>query len=76
LRVSAARRAKTNSRQSLSTAHGDARYSFAQTIAAWSPWIEKQVGPRTAKRNAKASKTMIELAWLWLRYQPDSALSI
>jgi transposase len=26
--------------------------------------------------NAKARKTMIELAWLWLRYQPDSALSI
>jgi transposase len=26
--------------------------------------------------NAKARTTMIELAWLWLRYQPDSALSI
>jgi transposase len=26
--------------------------------------------------NPKARKTMIELAWLWLRYQPDSALSI
>jgi hypothetical protein len=26
--------------------------------------------------NAKPRKTMIELAWLWLRYQPDSALSI
>jgi transposase len=26
--------------------------------------------------NAKARKTMIELAWLWLRYQPDSALSL
>lgn len=26
--------------------------------------------------NAKARRTMIELAWLWLRYQPDSALSI
>jgi transposase len=26
--------------------------------------------------NSKARTTMIELAWLWLRYQPDSALSI
>jgi transposase len=26
--------------------------------------------------NPKARVTMIELAWLWLRYQPDSALSI
>jgi transposase len=26
--------------------------------------------------NPKARKTLIELAWLWLRYQPDSALSI
>jgi len=26
--------------------------------------------------NPKARKTMIELAWLWLRYQPDSSLSI
>jgi transposase len=26
--------------------------------------------------NPKARKTMIELAWLWLRYQPDSALSV
>ena len=26
--------------------------------------------------NPKARRTMIELAWLWLRYQPDSALSI
>ena len=26
--------------------------------------------------NAKARRTMIELAWLWLRYQPDSVLSI
>lgn len=26
--------------------------------------------------NPKARKTMIELAWTWVRYQPDSALSI
>jgi len=26
--------------------------------------------------NPKARKTMVELAWLWLRYQPDSSLSI
>ncbi len=26
--------------------------------------------------NAKARTTMIELAWLWLRHQPDSALSL
>jgi transposase len=26
--------------------------------------------------NSKARRTMIELAWLWLRYQPDSALTI
>jgi transposase len=25
--------------------------------------------------NAKLRTTMIELSWLWLRYQPDSALS-
>lgn len=32
--------------------HGDARFSFAEVVAAWSPWIEKQVGPRTAHRYA------------------------
>lgn len=26
--------------------------------------------------NPKARRTMVELAWLWLRYQPDSSLSI
>src|SRR5215475_8470345 len=26
--------------------------------------------------NPKARSTMIELAWMWLRYQPDSTLSI
>jgi transposase len=26
--------------------------------------------------NSKGRTTMVELAWLWLRYQPDSALSI
>jgi transposase len=38
-------------------------------------------GPMTREQgiskagNPKARKTMIELAWTWLRYQPDSALS-
>ena len=32
--------------------HGDARFSFSEVMAAWSPWIEKQVGPRTAQRYA------------------------
>lgn len=32
--------------------HGDARFSFAEVMAAWAPWIEKQVGPRTAQRYA------------------------
>jgi integrase/recombinase XerD len=32
--------------------HGDARFSFAEVVAAWSPWIEKQVRPRTAQRYA------------------------
>ena len=26
--------------------------------------------------NPRARTTMIQLAWLWLRYQPDSALAI
>lgn len=29
----------------------------------------------TKAGNAKARTTMIELAWMWLRYQPDSALA-
>lgn len=32
--------------------HGDARFTFAEVMAAWSTWIEKQVGPRTAQRYA------------------------
>jgi integrase/recombinase XerD len=32
--------------------HGDARFSFAEVMAAWSPWIERQVGARTAQRYA------------------------
>lgn len=32
--------------------HGDARFSFSEVLVAWSPWIEKRVGPRTAQRYA------------------------
>jgi integrase/recombinase XerD len=32
------------------THHGDARFTFAEVMAAWHPWIDKQVGPRTAQR--------------------------
>jgi integrase/recombinase XerD len=32
--------------------HGDARFSFAEVVAGWSSWIERQVGPRTAQRYA------------------------
>ncbi len=32
--------------------HGDARFTVAEVMASWSPWIEKQVGPRTAHRYA------------------------
>ena len=41
-----------------------------------------QSGPKSRDQgiskagNPKARTTMIELAWLWLRYQPDSPLSI
>ncbi len=30
--------------------HGDARFTFAEVVTAWSPWLENQVGPRTAHR--------------------------
>ena len=36
--------------------------------------ISKAGNPKA--RNPKARSTMIELAWLWLRHQPDSPLSI
>jgi integrase/recombinase XerD len=32
--------------------HGDARFTFAEVVTAWSPWVLKQVGPRTAHRYA------------------------
>lgn len=32
--------------------HGDARFTFAEVLAQWSPWIAKQVGARTAQRYA------------------------
>lgn len=32
--------------------HGDVRFTFAEVMVAWSTWIEKQVGPRTAQRYA------------------------
>ena len=43
-----------------------------------SPWqsggIEREQGS-SKSGNRRLRKTMIELAWLWLRHQPDSALS-
>ena len=44
-----------------------------------SPWRSgaKQRDQGIAKAgNAKARTTMIELAWMWLRYQPDSRVSL
>ena len=41
--------------------HGDARFSFAEVMAAWSPWIEKQVGPRTAARYACSLEVLTPL---------------
>ncbi len=43
-----------------------------------SPWRSGRIDHEQGiakSGNAKLRTTMIELAWLWLRYQPDSALS-
>jgi transposase len=59
------------------------RFTNRRQVAAYaglapSPWqsgrVERDQGISKAG-NPRLRKTMIELAWLWLRYQPDSALS-
>src|SRR5580704_19566201 len=37
---------------------------------------ERLIGVACIRGYPKARSTMIELAWLWLRHQPDSPLSI
>jgi integrase/recombinase XerD len=43
------------------THHGDARFTFGEVVADWSPWIEKQVGARTAQRYATSLKVLTPL---------------
>jgi integrase/recombinase XerD len=38
--------------------HGDARFSFAEVVVAWSTWIEKQVGTQTVRRYATSLGTL------------------
>ena len=57
---------------------GNRREVAAYAGLAPSPWrsgdIDVEQGISKAG-NARLRKTMIQLAWLWLRHQPDSALS-
>ncbi len=64
--------------ESLFRSFGNRRQVAAYGGLAPSPWqsgaIERDQGI-SKSGNRRLRKTMIELAWLWLRHQPDSALS-
>ena len=57
---------------------GNRRQVAAYAGLAPSPWqsggVERDQGI-SKSGNRRLRKTMIELAWFWLRHQPDSALS-
>jgi transposase len=64
--------------ESLFRSFGNRRQVAAYAGLAPSPWqsggVERDQGISKAG-NRRLRHTMIELAWFWLRYQPDSALS-
>ena len=64
--------------KSLFRSFGNRRQVAAYSGLAPSPWqsgsIERDQGI-SKSGNRRLRKTMIELAWFWLRHQPDSALS-
>ena len=64
--------------ESLFRSFGNRRQVAAYSGLAPSPWqsgsIERDQGI-SKSGNRRLRKTMIELAWFWLRHQPDSALS-
>ena len=64
--------------ESLFRSFGDRRQVAAYGGLAPSPWqsggVERDQGI-SKSGNRRLRKTMIELAWFWLRHQPDSALS-
>ncbi len=64
--------------ESLFRNFGNRRQVAAYGGLAPSPWqsggVERDQGI-SKSRNRRLRKTMIELAWFWLRHQPDSALS-
>ena len=64
--------------EALFRSFGNRRQVAAYGGLAPSPWqsgsIERDQGI-SKSGNRRLRKTMIELAWLWLRHQPDSALS-
>src|SRR5271166_4883721 len=64
--------------ESLFRSFGNRRQVAAYSGLAPSPWqsggVERDQGI-SKSGNRRLRKTMIELAWFWLRHQPDSALS-
>jgi transposase len=64
--------------ESLFRSFGDRRQVAAYGGLAPSPWqsggVERDQGI-SKSGNRRLRKTMIELAWFWLRHQPDSGLS-
>jgi transposase len=64
--------------ESLFRSFGNRRQVAAYGGLAPSPWqsggVERDQGI-SKSGNRRLRKTMIELAWMWLRHQPDSALS-
>jgi transposase len=64
--------------ESLFRSFGNRRQVAAYAGLAPSPWqsgsVERDQGI-SKSGNRRLRKTMIELAWFWLRHQPDSALS-
>src|SRR5271166_2062804 len=64
--------------ESLFRSFGNRRQVAAYSGLAPSPWqsggVERDQGI-SKSGNRRQRKTMIELAWFWLRHQPDSALS-
>jgi transposase len=64
--------------ESLFRSFGNRRQVAAYGGLAPSPWqsggVKRDQGI-SKSGNRRLRKTMIELAWLWLRHQPDSALS-
>jgi integrase/recombinase XerD len=68
-KVAAERRKAGKNRVVADVLHGDAKRDVIEVVEAWVPWVQKQVGPRTAQRYGCSLDQM--RPWLYDKALPE-----